>query len=352
MSVFYRSGALALTALLLAACSESEANKAAEPQVQTVAIEPVSQSTAVGTRNFVGRLAPVSTVDVSFRVGGELIDLPVSEGATVKKGALLAALDPADYELALRQAQLSAELAKSDFERKEKLLATSSISRAVFDQSKTDHNLKEVAVENAERDLSDTTIKAPFDALITRRLTDAYTNVQPGQQVLRIQNISEFRVKISVPEDVLRLAGDPELIQAEAAIPGTDKRYPLEYREHNTEADSVAQTYEVTFGMAPPADINLLPGMTVSVAVKRVAPRPEEAYSVPIGAVDTSADGGFRVWVYDDETGAVSLRNVEIGMLSSDRVPVLSGLNLGDKIVAAGGQLLREGMIVRPMDAF
>jgi RND family efflux transporter MFP subunit len=271
MSVFYRSGALALAALLLAACSESEANKAEDPQVQTVVIEPVSDSAVIGTRNFVGRLAPVSTVNVSFRVGGELIEIPVGEGTKVEKGALLAALDPTDYELALRQAKLSAELAKADFERKEKLLTSNSISRAAFDQSKTDHELREVAAENALRDLSYTAIEAPFDALITRRLTDAHTNVQAGQQVLRIQDISEFRVKISVPEDILRLVGDPKMIQAEAMIPGTDKRYPLEYREHNTEADSVAQTYEVTFGMAPPTDANLLPGMTVAVAVASTA---------------------------------------------------------------------------------
>ncbi|MCT7377684.1 efflux RND transporter periplasmic adaptor subunit [Chelativorans salis] len=351
MSALHRSGALALAALLLAACSESEANKAEEPQVQTVVIEPVSEFAAIGTRNFVGRLAPVSTVDVSFRVGGELIDLPVSEGTKVEKGGLLAALDPTDYELALRQAQLSAELAKADFERKEKLLASKSISRSAYDQSKTDYELQEVAVENAQRDLSEATIGAPFDALITRRLTDAYTNVQAGQQILRIQDISEFRVKISVPEDILRLVGDPKMIQAEAIIPGTDKRYPLEYREHNTEADTVAQTYEVTFGMAPPSDVNLLPGMTVSVAVKSVAPQPREAYSVPIAAVDTSAEGGFRVWIYDAESGSVSPRKVEIGTLTGERVPVLSGLHLGEQIVAAGGQLLREGMNVHPMGA-
>lgn len=352
MSVLYRSGGLALAALLLAACSESEANKAEQPQVHTVIVEPVSDSAALGARNFVGRLAPVSTVDVSFRVGGELIDMPVSEGTRVKKGALLAALDPIDYELALRQARLSAELAKADFERKEKLLATKSISRAVYDQSKTEYELRKVAAENAERDLSHTTIEAPFDALITRRLTDAYTNVQSGQQVLRIQDISEFRVKISVPEDVLRLVRDPGMIQAEAVIPGADERYPLEYREHNTEADAVAQTYEVTFGMAPPADANLLPGMTVSVAVKSVTPQSQKAYSVPIAAVDTSADGGFRVWVYDGETGSVSSRKVDVGTLASNRVPVLSGLDIGEKIVTAGGQLLREGMMVRPMEAF
>lgn len=352
MSVVYRSGALALAAFLVAACSESEANKSEQPQVHTVVIEPVSDSTAIGTRNFVGRLAPVSTVDVSFRVGGKLIDLPVSEGARVKQGALLAALDPIDYELALRQAKLSAELAKGDFERKEKLLATNSISRAIYDQSKTEYELRKVTAENAERDLSNTTIEAPFDALITRRLTDAHTNVQAGEQVLRIQDISEFRVKISVPEDVLRLVRDPDMIQGEAVVPGTDERYPLEYREHNTEADAVAQTYEVTFGMAPPADINLLPGMTVSVAVKSVAPRPRVAYSVPIAAIDTSTDGAFRVWIYDGETGAVSPRRVEIGTLADDRVPVLSGLDIGEKIVTAGGQLLREGMMVRPMETF
>ncbi|UUP19835.1 efflux RND transporter periplasmic adaptor subunit [Nitratireductor thuwali] len=352
MSKFIRFGALALAALALAACSKSEANNEEPAPVPTVSIKPVSDTPPLDTRNFVGRLAPVSTVEMSFRVGGELIEMPVKEGTKVEKGALLAALDPVDYELAYRQAKLSEELARADFERKEKLLASRSVSNAVFDQSKTEYELRKVAAENAERNLLHTRLETPFDALITRRLTDTYTNVAAGAPVLRIQDISEFRVEISVPEDLVRLVGQPGAMQVEASIPGIDRRFPLEYREHNTEANDVAQTYEVTFGMKPPANLNLLPGMTASVAIHYAAAADDKPLSVPLSAVDTSADGSFQVWVFDASTKQVSPRKVTLGSLEGERVPVLSGLDGDEMVVAAGGPKLQDGMTVRSMNAF
>lgn len=350
--MIFRFGAIALTALVLAACSNSEANDSAEDtRVPTVMVKPVSDTVMLETRRFVGRLAPVSTVDMSFRVSGELVEMPVSEGARVKKGALLAALDPVDYELALRQAELSEDIAKSDFERKEKLISSRSVSNAVFDQSETEYELRKVAVENARRDLAHTRIKAPFDALITRRLTDTYTNVTAGQAVLRIQDISELQVKISVPEDLVRTVEMSGGLEAVAEISGSDLRIPLEYREHNTEANSVAQTYEVTFAMTPPENINLLPGMTTSVTIRYAGLKPGTVVSIPISAVDTSAEGSFRVWVFDAATNKVSPREVEIGSLKGERVPVLSGLNGDEQIVAAGGPMLHDGMMVRRMSA-
>ncbi|WP_265517411.1 efflux RND transporter periplasmic adaptor subunit [Nitratireductor luteus] len=360
MSKFIRFGALALTALALAACSESEANNEKPAPVPTVSIKAVSDTPSLDTRNFVGRLAPVSTVEMSFRVGGELVEMPVMEGTKVEKGALLAALDPVDYELAYRQAKLSEELARADFERKEKLLASRSVSNAVFDQSKTEYELRKVAAENAQRDLQHTRLEAPFDALITRRLTDTYTNVAAGAPVLRIQDISELRVKISVPEDLVRLVGQPGAMQVEASIPGIDRRFPLEYREHNTEANDVAQTYEVTFGMKPPEGLNLLPGMTASVAIRYAGPMGDKVadkmgvkpLSVPLSAVDTSVDGSFQVWVFDASTKQVSPRKVTLGSLEGERVPILSGLDGNEMIVAAGGPKLQDGMTVRSMNAF
>lgn len=343
--------ALALTALALAACSQSEANNSGAAPAPTVVIAAVSNSAVLESRNFIGRLAPVRTVDMSFRVGGELVEIPVNEGTKVEKGAVLASLDPVDYELALRQATLSEDIAKSDFERKDKLLASRSVSNAVFDQSQTEYELSKVAAENARRNLAHTRLQAPFDALITRRLTDTFSNVTAGQAVLRIQDISEFRVKISVPEDLIRLVETPGSMQAEAVIAGSDRRFALEYREHNTEANQVAQTYEVTFGMAPPDGVNLLPGMTASVAIRYTGAKPGAALSVPVSAVETHADGSFQVWVFDAATSQVSPRKVELGSIKGERIPVLSGLQADEQIVAAGGPMLQDGMVVRPMNA-
>ncbi len=344
-------GAIALAGgALLSGCANSSASQTETQAIPTVALETVSSGSAYEARRFVGRVEPVSTVDVSFQVGGRLIGLPVVEGTMVEKGALLAALDPQDYALAVREAELAATLARSDYERKQALVSSNSMSRAALEESETQHGLRQVALENARNRLADATLQAPFDALVTRRLAEPFSNIQPGTPVLRIQDVSEYRIKISVPEDLMRMVADPEAVHVEAIVTnGSEHRIPLAYRESNTEPDPVAQTYTATFGLPRLENINLLPGMTVQVIASPDKALAHNALSVPLSAIQTDAGGTAFVWVYETAGSTVSQRSVETGNFSGDRIQVLSGLAAEEAVVIAGGHALSDGLEVHPL---
>lgn len=345
-------GSLVFLMSALVACSEPQQD-AQNDEVHTVVIKIAEGGTvsALTNRRFIGLVEPVSTVDISFQVTGNMTQLPVKEGTIVPEGNLLAALDPAEFESAVREAEVAVDVAESEYKRKKILLDKQLVAPEAFEQSRSVYDLRKVALGNAQRNLSYATITAPFDALITRRLVDAHTNVQAREAVLRIQDVSELRVRISVPEDLMRLSTDASNVDVKAIVSAAGKEYtyPLEYREHSTEADQVAQSYGVVFGMQRSEEINLLPGMTVSVVVNPKTASGNAIVYVPVGALDDNAGAGVRVWVYNPETSAVSPRSVQLGAIVNGYVTIVSGLEAGEQIVAAGVQSLKDGMKVQPL---
>ncbi|WP_409525827.1 efflux RND transporter periplasmic adaptor subunit [Nitrincola sp. MINF-07-Sa-05] len=344
---------IALAGLALVACSAENNEPVAAIQPKPVRIETVGADTQLNSRRFVGRVDAVSTVDLSFQVGGQISELDVQQGTLIKKGELIAALDQSDFALAVRESEVQKEHAQKNLERIKTLVDRNMVSDSAFDQANTDHQLQSVALDNARRNLSYTRINAPFDALITRRLIDRFSNVQANTPVVRVQDVTELRVRINVPEGLIALIGGRNGFKVEAHSPDYPEQvFPLEYREHATEVDRATQTYEVVFGMERPEEIEILPGMTLTVSITRNGSEPLRLVSVPLSAVDTDSNGNFRVWRYDTERNIVTPQAVTLGTLSGTHVPVLTGLEPGDTIVTAGTNLLSDGMSVRPFDHF
>lgn len=343
---------IALAALGLAACQEGAAVEEAE-QIRPVRLITAGETDALRERRFVGRVDAVSTVDLSFQVGGRIAGIPVRQGTLLAEGETIAMLEPDDYELALREARLQYDLAERDLERKRELVAREAISTAAFEQSEIEYGLRRVALDNAERNLTHTTITAPFDALVTRRLADPFSNVQAGTPIVRVQDVTELRVHINVPENLIGLVARPEMFRIEAVFPERpDTAFPLTYREHATEPDAIAQTYQVTLALEQPFDGTILPGKTVSVRVSLAQEMIAAAMTLPVSAIDTSPEGDFRVWIYDPDRQSVSARLVELGDVGEDRIAVREGIAPGEQVVAAGAHLMREGLRVRPFDSF
>lgn len=349
--VLPRRGLLLGGALLpLSACDDAEeAAPAAEP-VRTVKLERLEPTAGIRTRSFVGRVGAVRTVELAFQVGGRITEMPVREGQRLPRGSLLAALDPEDLRLAVQEAEVQRSLAERTWQRN-RGLSPGTVARAVIDEAEAQFNLRDVALRQARRNLEHATLHAPFDALVTQRLVDPFTVVAAGTAVLRVQDVTELRVAISVPEDLVAVVGQEDLLEVEAVLPSRpDLRFPLTYREHRTQPDAVAQTYQVSFGMPHPDGVAVLPGMTVAVRARytgRAAPAAE--LTVPIAAIVPGTPP--HVWLVEPEGGEVRRQEVALGAVLGERVAVAEGLQTGQVIVAAGAARLREGMRVRPMDA-
>jgi RND family efflux transporter MFP subunit len=348
LGLMITSGVLA--GITLSGCKDMTQEADAHPSEQAprfVRVHTVEDIGGMTTHRFSGRIEAVQTVDLSFQVGGRLIVLPVKEGQVVKKGSVIARLDTTDYARAVREAEVSLKLARQNYARTEKLTHKKVAAQRLLDEARALRDLASVALDHARQNLNYTQIKAPFNALVTRRMVDPFTNVGTGVPVMRIQDVSEVHIDVDVPETLMATTPRERIYDMAAefqAVPGV--RFPLEYREHTSEPDPVTQTYRVTLAMEKTDTLNVMPGMTASVFVTIDKPA-NGGLHVPVAAVAADEKKAFFVWIMDEKAGSVTKRPVEIGPIGTKGVPVLSGLKSGEKVVSAGVQRLHEGMRVQ-----
>ncbi|MDP1540121.1 MAG: efflux RND transporter periplasmic adaptor subunit [Moraxellaceae bacterium] len=341
------SGLLASTVLLTACSNGSDATGAA---IRPVKITVVGEDHGLNSRRFVGRVDALSTVDLSFQVPGKVTQLSVNEGSIVPKGQLIAALDPRDFNLALREAQTQFSQAQRNLSRGRELFDQGVISQVDVEQLQTQFDLANVARDNARQNLAYTNIRAPFNALVTRRLIDPFTNVAPNMVVVRVQDVTDLRVHINVPEHLIQYLNQKADLKAQALfsqLPG--QPMPLTYIEHQTQPDPVAQTYQVSFALPRLNNKAILPGMSLTVELALAdLPTAAASFDLPISAIDSRQADRVVVWVYDEKTQVVTAQKVRLGPFTGDRVQVLEGLSGGEQIVSAGVNFLHDGMRVKP----
>lgn len=342
-------------ALLPTGCPPQEQPAPAVPPVQTMVLrDGVEQN----FRRFPGEVSARRTSEMSFDVPGRLIERPASQGMVAPQGTLLARLDPENFAARLASATARLVNARDELARRRQLRDRGVISATEFDQFNTEFQVAEAEEREARRALEDTRLVAPFDGRVARTLMSVGTSVQPKQPVLVFQDISRLEIDIEVPEQSMTAMAPGitaenarELLEARAefpALPG--RRFDVSLKSFSTQATEAARTFRVTFDLEPPADANILPGMTCTLLIRAAAaagaPREEGVFEVPAQAVGT-IEGAAVLWRLDP--GAMTVSPVAVVLLgpAGQSMRVRSAdLQPGEEIVMAGVRFLSDGMKV------
>lgn len=286
-------------------------------------------------------------------------------------------------ESQVREARARLANAKAEFDRHAPLVQNRVVSRAEFDVVETQYQVAqenyqsavqllekgmigreedimaqeavvrglEAQVVEAEIQLRDTTLTAPYDGVVAQRFVEEGQNVQAKEPVVRFQDNEEVEIVVDVPESIMaaeiQYADIVEVVAELSGAPGVE--FPLRIREVAQVADPTTQTFQVRAAMQAPEGIRALPGMTATVRVTfRRAKILGERILVPVSAVVDSPEGQQGVWVIDGDM-IVSRRAVTIGEPTGGLVEIAQGLQPGDRIAVAGATHLRDGMKVRDL---
>ena len=356
VSSSFASAAAGALALILSGCSKEAPPP---PPVPPVVLAQVKAGAGDAASVFAGEVKPRHEADLAFRIGGKLVARTVDTGARVKRGQLLARLDPADVALqtdaakaALAAADADHTFARAEAQRYERLHAEKFVSASAVEQKKNLANAALARLDQARAQLAVAqnqaayaSLVAPDDGVITAILVEAGQVVAAGQPVMKLAREDEREVAISVPENRLR-----ELREArEIGVflwANPRQVYAARVREVAPAVDPVTRTFAVRVSILD-ADPAIQWGMTANVGL-RGAER-GTAVLIPAPALYRK-DGAPAVWVFDAKARTVALRPVEIAQFREDGVVIGAGLADGEWIVAAGVNKLQPGQVVRPYE--
>ncbi|MBQ4810572.1 efflux RND transporter periplasmic adaptor subunit [Pseudoalteromonas luteoviolacea] len=286
---------------------------------------------------------------VTFQVSGQVDEINLQEGEEVKQGQLLAKLDQRDYTNALVSAQADYRQAESDYQRAANLIDQNAIAKSLLDQRLAHRNKAKSALDSAQKRLEDSTLRAPYDAIVAKVHIEKHENVAPQQPIVTLLSSTGSHAVVHVPASLV-IKSETEMpvrvsLELDAA-PGIEIETTM--FEAAAKANPSTQTFEVRYAFQPPEDLVVLPGMTGTLKGEFNTSNTidSDVFSIPLSAVISEAGETF-VWVVDMTSMTVTRRNISVTPQSEDKVSV-TGISKGDILVAAGGHYLFEGATVRP----
>ncbi|WP_230411920.1 efflux RND transporter periplasmic adaptor subunit [Denitromonas iodatirespirans] len=344
-----------LLPLVLAACSD--ATSSVDPRTETPLVRVASVATAAQTeRAFTGVVAARVQSDLGFRVPGKIQERLVDTGQAVKRGQPLMRIDPTDLRLATRAhdqavvaATARAHQTAEDEARYRDLVATGSVSASAYDKIKAaaDSARAELKAAQAQADVAHNemgyaVLLANSDGVVVDTLAEPGQVVAAGQAVVRVAHAGQREAVVELPETLRPAVGSV----GRATLYGNGLTGAAKLRQLSDAADPQTRTFEARYVLAGRlADAPL--GSTVSIEISngRAAP----TLQVPIGAIFDPGKGP-GVWLLEGEGAGgvkVTWRAVQLAGLGEDSARIVGGLAAGDRVVALGAHLLREGEQVR-----
>jgi RND family efflux transporter MFP subunit len=388
-----------LLCLLLAALFwivRNRYGKAPAAQLRAAAVVAVTRGNLASSLTVAGQFQPYQQVDLHAKVSGYIRWIKVDIGDRVRQGEVLALLEVPELQDQVEGAQAEVRHSQSDITRaqSEVVSAESTYSAVHAEYTRLEEASKERPGLIAEQELDDARAKdqqaaaqvgvakasldamqqqlgvsratrsrletmsryeqiiAPFTGVVTKRYADTGSLIQAGQdnntQTLPVVQVAEsdlLRLRMPVPEsDVpyIQVGGDVQV-----KVNATGRTFTGKIIRFSRALDTNTRTM-LTEVDVPNRDLSLNPGMYAETTIQ--LQRKKDTLILPAQAVVQNGDQSYVLVV--DTTNHVEKRNVTLGIQTSNRVEITSGLQAGDNVIAAGQTGYQLGEVVSPHAAF
>ena len=300
-------------AFFVFSCGSDETQK--KEKVRPVKSYIIGDIGDLSGKGFPGITKETQESELSFRVGGPIIRIEVVEGARVKKGTLIAEIDPRDYRVAVQSTEARYNQTKAESERFYRLWQKGSVAKNDYERRYANHLEAEAAWEDAKNALSDTKIYAPYDGFLGPQLADLGEEVRPNQPITRLVDLSVVEVSTTIPEQLavqganfdkfeIHIETYPNVVFTarfkELEKKSTSEGFPLHlFLDHVNDSNDKTQ-------------LKVGAGLSCRVIVSLVKPEDEgEVIIVPIAAVfQNDIDENPAVWIIEKETNTIKKQSV------------------------------------------
>lgn len=342
--------ALLATLVALAGCSAKAPDGAAAAAVGT----PVRLGTATSgpARPSIGASGLIASEDemrLSFKTGGIIRRIAVRDGAVVRKGQVLAELELTEIDAQYEQTRQGALKAERDLERGERLHADQVISLEMLQNLRTQAAVARAARDAARFNLGYSSIVAPQDGRVLRRIAEERELVPPGQPVLLFGGAAHgqiVRTGLADREVVQVALGDAAQVRLDAY---PERVFAARVSEVAAAADPRSGLFPIEVRLEPQAGATLASGMVARVDITPSTARGGSLTRVPIAALVEGRGDAGAVFVVAD--GVARKRAVKVAFIAGAEVALASGLAPGEPVVTEGALYLEDGDKVRVLPA-
>ena len=248
------------------------------------------------------------------------------------------------------QRRAARDVADADVRTAEEALAIARKGARPEDLQAMEARIRAMQAElrKAQDQLEDTTLRAPYDGMVAEVFAENFEFIPAQQQILSLQDITVMEVVAQVPEVLVaqaRGAGtEADLVARFEGLPGQE--FSARLTEIAGQSDPVTRTFAVTLQVQQPEEGNILAGMTAEISSRKPL-REQTASTLPVSALVPGNQGGYHVWVVDEDSMETRRVSVEVGDLTRDRAIVLAGFEVGDRVITAGASTISAGQQVR-----
>lgn len=349
-------------------CSKSKSTVKSSPVAIPVNVTEVKYSDVERKLNFLGNVAALQEVKVYSTIPTRIVDMRVDIGQTVKKGQVLALVDDEKIKQAVAQAEAALEAARAqyrnlevEYNRIQRLYNENAVSKAQFDQVKTQYEASastvkqlEAALANAKAQLKDCTISAPIDGVISSRLLNEGDQASPQIPIFTIVQTDQVKIDIEIVEAQIDLVkpGQKAYIEVNAY---PDRRFIGRINKIYPTVNPVSRTVTAEVRVDNPEGL-LKPGMYAKVIV--VIESHKNALVIPrfallerttleyLGGEITNTEVKVNRYVFIVSDSIALERKIETGIEDGKLVEIISGLKPHQLVVTLGQHNLYDSAMV------
>ncbi len=277
---------------------------------------------------------------------GILTDIYVKEGQEVRKGQQLAKIDDGGLSSQLAQAKTQLSLAKTTYERQERLWNQNIGSEIQYLESKTNFEAQQNAVNQLQTQLSKTIVRAPFSGTIDEVITDEGQVVNPGQnQLFRLVNLDEMYVTAEVPENYLGKIdkGTEVLIE----LPSIGKEFEGDIEQVSNFINPNNRSFQVKVSV-PNENGAIKPNLIATIKLNDYTSK--NAIVIPQNILQENANNEYVAYLVNkenDSLGVAQRQVVETGLNYDNKIEITKGLKAGETIIIEGARSIREGQEIK-----
>lgn len=292
-----------------------------------------------------GNVETDQNIVLNAEYSGVLTNIYVKEGQRVSRGQRLAKIDDGGLSSQVAQQETQMALAKTTFERQERLWEQKIGSEIQYLQAKTNYEAARNATNQLRSQLGKTIITAPFSGVIDDIISDPGQVVIPGQTpIIRLVNLSNMYVKASIPETYL--TNITKGTQVKVKLASINEEYTGTVRQVSNYINPNNRSFEIQVEI-PNKDGFVKPNLIATVKVNDYTV--ENAITVPENILQENAAGETIAYIYqpvNDSTGIAKRIILETGLSYENHTEVKSGIKKGDTLIKEGAKTLRDGQKV------